>query len=147
MAKLKRRHFLLAGAAAIGGLGAWRFHRATVQDAIVTVLHERLSYLKLDEAGVIAFAREVARRNAISPAKLRATDALGSLYSSLSNRLIDTKLGKRLFLHGEERITTLYLLSSDFFRNGSDVSKTVHYISYYDPTVACGNPFARPPLA
>jgi hypothetical protein len=45
--------------------------------------------------------------------------------------------------HGEERVTTLFLLSSDFFVNGADISRPVSYVGYYDPARACGNPFAR----
>ena len=37
-----------------------------------------------------------------------------------------------------------YLMSSDFFQNGADESKTVHYVAIYTPYLgACRNPFAR----
>jgi len=124
------------------GVAGWRFKKGTVEDAVETIIKGRLNYLQHDDAGVNAFARELARRNLIKPTKLRATSALGVLYMSLSRATQHTFMGKSL-LHGEERITTLYLLSSDFFRNGADVSKVVNYVRYYDPTVACGNPFAR----
>jgi len=39
---------------------------------------------------------------------------------------------------------TQYLISSDFFKNGADKNRTVNYLGYYDPMVACNNPFARP---
>jgi len=35
-------------------------------------------------------------------------------------------------------------MSSDFFLNGADESKTVRYVAIYNPYVgACRNPFAR----
>ncbi len=37
-----------------------------------------------------------------------------------------------------------YLISSDFFQNGADESKTVRYVAIYNPYLsACRNPFAR----
>jgi len=140
---ITRRKLIGAGIiVAAAGFAGWRFKRSTVEEAVIIIIKGRLDYLKLEETGIRTFARELAERNAINPGKLRATSALGSLYMSLSRSTTHTFLGKAL-LHGEERVTTLYLLSSDFFRNGADVSKVVNYVRYYDPTFACGNPFAR----
>ena len=37
-----------------------------------------------------------------------------------------------------------FLLSSDYYRNGADPSKPVHYVTFHDPYVSpCWNPFAR----
>jgi len=39
---------------------------------------------------------------------------------------------------------TRFLLSNDFFQNGADESRAMHYVAFYDPYVtACRNPFAR----
>jgi len=38
----------------------------------------------------------------------------------------------------------MYLLSSDFFQNHADESRTVRYLAYYDLLIPCQNPFARP---
>lgn len=39
---------------------------------------------------------------------------------------------------------TRFLLSTDFFQNGADESRTMQYVTFYDPYVtACRNPFAR----
>ncbi len=140
---ITRRKLIGAGIViATAGFVGLRYKQGTVEDAVATIIKGRLNYLKLDESGVKTFAHELAVRNAISPGKLRATSAMGSLYMPLSHGTEGTFIGKAL-LHGEERVTTLYLLSSDFFWNGADVSKVVHYTRYYDPTIACGNPFAR----
>lgn len=146
MASLTRRSLFVSGfVIAAAGLTGWRFKHSTVADAVMTIIRGRLNYLKLDDSGVAAFAHELAQRNAISSGKLRATSALGSLYMPLSHATSNNALGRAL-LHGEERITSLYLLSSDFFKNGADESRLVHYVSYYEPTLACGNPFARSPV-
>ena len=47
--------------------------------------------------------------------------------------------------HGEERVVSAFLLSSDFFVNGADTSRIVRYLGFYDPLKACSNPFARFP--
>jgi hypothetical protein len=37
-----------------------------------------------------------------------------------------------------------FLLSSDFFKNGADESRPVHYLAFYDPRVTgCTNPLAK----
>jgi hypothetical protein len=41
-------------------------------------------------------------------------------------------------------VYTDYLLSTDFFRQGADESRRVHYVGFYDPSVTpCNNPLAR----
>ena len=47
------------------------------------------------------------------------------------------------YTHLEDRITTQFLISSDFFANGADTSRRVTYLGYYDPMIACKNPFYR----
>jgi hypothetical protein len=138
---MKRRAFLI-GAAGLAGFCGWRFFAGTEEDAIVAVIHKRLDYLQLDEPGVRKYARDLAAIRLISPNRLRFLNVAGPLYSHLhwerENFLTSA------IKHGEERIVSNYLLSSDFFRNGSDTSRLVHYIEYYDPLRACSNPFARP---
>ena len=48
------------------------------------------------------------------------------------------------FARFEDTLVSTYLLSTDFFWNGSDESRTVNYVAYYDPNRPCHNPFARP---
>jgi hypothetical protein len=140
---MKRRYFIAAGLAAVAGTLAVRFKLSTAETAIAKVVRKRLGYLDLDDAGVRQFARDLASRHSISGGRLKAMDIAGPLYTgfgfSHSNRI------ENAVRHGEERITSLYLMSSDFFVNGFDESRTVQYLSYYDPLVACNNPFARPP--
>lgn len=114
---------------------------STDQSAIVKVLYKRLPYLQLEDAGVRRFARDIAQVHAVSSARLHLLGAAGPLYT-------DTALAAHngfndALHHGEDRITAQYLLSSDFFRNGADESRTVRYLGYYDARVPCNNPFAR----
>jgi hypothetical protein len=139
---MKRRTFLQTTAVALGGVVAWRFAVSNDEDAVVKVLYKKLAYLHLEEAGVLQFAADLSKKFIISGFRLHLIDAAGGLYtgSSLSP---DGKPGRAL-RHGEDRVTTQYLMSSDFFINGADKTRTVKYLGYYDPMVACNNPFARP---
>jgi hypothetical protein len=142
---VKRRHLLVAGLAGLGGVVALRLGLTSPESAIVKAVYKKLGYMKLDDAGVHQFARDLDARQIVSRFRLRIIDAVGPLYTgtALAGR---NKLDDGIH-HGEDRITTLFLMSSDFFKNGSDVSRVVHYLGYYDPMVACNNPFARPPLS
>jgi len=139
---MQRRNFLLSGLAGLVGLAAWRFASSNEPAAIAKVLHKRLGYLKLDPAGVQQFCRDLTAKGVISGGRLRFIDAVGPLYTlpalNADNRVVNS------IRHGEDRVITLYLLSTDFFKNGADVTRTVSYLHYYDPLIACGNPFARP---
>lgn len=139
---MKRRYFLLSGLAGVCGLAAWRFACSSDEAAVAKVVHKRLSYLNLDPAGVQQFARDLTAARFISSARLQFIDAVGPLYTrpALSS---DNRLDNAV-RHGEDRVVTLYLLSSDFFKHGADESRVVSYLHYYDPLIACSNPFARP---
>ena len=136
-----RRTFIAAACAGLLGAGGWRFFRAHDEEAILMVLRKRLDYLKMDPAGMRAFATDLASRRLLSSTRLRLMMSFGPWY-----RRAD--LNGQGFLavairHGEERIVSNYLLSSDFFINGADQTRVVKYLGFYDPLHACSNPFAR----
>jgi hypothetical protein len=138
---VKRRYFVLAGVAAALGAVGWRYLTSKDEEAIIAVLEKRLHYLNMDPSGLKKFARDLAGSHSVASGRLHVLTAAGILYTRPSfdghNFLTD---GIR---HGEERIVTHYLLSSDFFQNGADETEVVQYIAAYDPVRACGNPFAR----
>jgi hypothetical protein len=139
---MRRRTFLLATTAAICGVIGWDFATSKDQSAIIKVLHKKLYYLRLDDAGVRRFAADIDRLGIVSSLRLHTIDAAGGLYTRHTLNA-DNALGRAL-RHGEDRVVTQYLISSDFFINGADKNRTVNYLGYYDPMVACNNPFARP---
>jgi hypothetical protein len=141
---LVKRRGVLLGLAALGGLTGvmgWRFSHVTPEQAIAMVIHKRLAYLRLDEAGVLRFARELAAKKDIANYKLRALAAVGRLYSGVSYPGYNAI--SNAIRAGEDRIVTVYLLSSDFFAMGADEGRVVHYLDLYDAMRACSNPFAR----
>lgn len=142
---MRRRTFLLGGAAALAGLAGIRLALSTQHAVILSVLQKRLSYLKMSPEGMSRFADEVIARKVISPLRLRTLGMLMPLYQRLALE------GREGWLHsvrhGEERITTMYLLSSDFFVHGAREDRVIQYLAFYDPEhnpVPCMHPFARP---
>lgn len=41
------------------------------------------------------------------------------------------------------RLTTEFLLSTDFFQTGADVTRPLRYVTLYSTRIPCFNPFAR----
>jgi hypothetical protein len=143
---IKRRHFIwgLVAGGTVAALLSWRIGSSTRQDGVIAILRKRLPYLKLDDQGLHEFARDFLTKAEMSTAKLRLIAAFAPLYGRLSNS--PEHLVARSLRFGEERIAARFLLSSDFFANGADETRIVHYVQFYDPMRACGNPFARPVL-
>lgn len=141
-----RRQFLATAVAGIAALTTWRFIRGSDEDAIIAVLRKRLDYLILDEQGLRAYARDLVGEKIVSSRKLRLIDVAGPIYAHLDVSSYGNALTREL-RHGEERVVTLYLLSSDFFLKGADETKIVRYRGYYNPVRQlrpCSNPFSRP---
>jgi hypothetical protein len=144
---MRRRSFLagITGAGTLAGLSTWRWLSVRPQDVVIGVLRKRLHYLQMDEAGLARFADDVVARDTISPLRLRALGAFMPFYRHLALSSREGWVWK--VRHGEERIITVYLLSSDFFLHGAREDRAVHYLGYYDPIrnlAACSHPFARP---
>ena len=141
-----RRQFLAACIAGLTGLVTWRFIGSSDENAIIAVLQKRLDYLLLDDNGLHAFARDLVAQRVISRNKLRMLDVAGPVYMQLPIASYRNALTHAV-RHGEERIVSLYLLSSDFFLTGADETRIVRYQGYYDPIRnlhPISNPFARP---
>jgi hypothetical protein len=135
---LTRRHFLAligTAVAASAGMVAWyrrqsgrvfgalRINEASTEQAALDeiegkpleqAIKDYYHYLKLDESGVRAFV---------------------TAHQSSSNA---AETGERARADTMSR----YLLSTDFFRHGSDESRIVRFVAYHDPVTApCLNPF------
>jgi hypothetical protein len=145
---ISRRRLIVGGLGAVGAaaLGAWGLGRLGFQMEIASILRRRLGFLKLDEGGVRAFAKDQTRATfskKIPTWNRLRYHMLASGASSFKRfyRSTDTRFRMGRF---EDTLVSTYLLSSDFFWNGSDESRTVNYVAYYDPNRPCHNPFARP---
>lgn len=147
---MKRRRILMGtlGGVAIAGIGVLGFGRGVAEDRIASLLKQRLGFLKLDDAGLHAFAHDfLGMALAKRPTWARWKYHFMTVFSKSVTRW-NTSTDKRTrterFI---DNAASTYLLSSDFFTaHNADPSQLVHYIALYDPMRPCGNPFARPPL-
>jgi hypothetical protein len=145
---ISRRWLIVGGLGAVGaaGLGAWGLGRLGFQMEIASILRRRLGFLKLDEGGVRAFAKDQTRATfgkKIPTWNRLRYHMLASGASSFKRFYRSTGTHSRMGGF-EDALVSTYLLSSDFFWNGSDESREVNYVAYYDPNRPCNNPFARP---
>ncbi len=143
-----RRRFLLGGlaVAAVAGLGAIGLGPAAAASHIATVVRRKLPFLKLDEEGLHAFAKDqvsalLAKRPTWNRLKYHYLSMFAKQFTRY-NRSNDTRTRVQRM---EDNFVSTYLLSSDFFINGADESRVIKYMGFYDPLHPCGNPFWRPP--
>lgn len=125
---MKRRKFLtIAGlGGALLGAGAFAF---TFQNAVERIIINELSFLKLDKDGVARFVADYTK-SMPSKAKLMLKG-----YSFLG---LSTRKSQKI-----NSLVNAYLLSTDFFMNKMDESKTIKYIGLYDPYQRpCAHPFS-----
>lgn len=114
------------------------------EEYIISILRKRLDYLDLDEGTLKTFAAEYIKR--ISESDRGIVDM--ETFFLPTHSFIDIpkllKISDTGNIQRFEEITEIqFLLSSDFFINGSDESKPVKYIRYYDTIeTPCSNPFA-----
>jgi hypothetical protein len=143
---MKRRKFLFAGLGVIAvvGAGGIVLGPMAAESEIVAHVRQRLSFLKLDEAGLKAFAKDqVAVLLAKRPTWNRWKYHFMSVFSKSFTRYEHSNDTRNRRQRLEDNIASTYLLSSDFFVNGADQSQVVQYVAFYDPLRGCGNPFAR----
>jgi hypothetical protein len=148
---ISRRRFFIGGfaIAAIGGLGVVGFGRSAMEARIAAVLRGRLGFLQLDPDGVAQFAKDqagafLARK---VPTLNRMRYHVLSAVAPSFNRYYRSNDHRSHMQQFEDPIISTYLLSSDFFIHGSDESRVIRYVAFFDPMRACSNPFARPVLA
>ncbi len=146
---MNKRRFLLVGLGAVVALGLGVAGLAPVIGAAELASHvrKRLSWLKLDEAGLNAFAKDqvhalLAKRPTSNRMKYHFMAVFSKSFTQWNHSNDKRTRNERMV----DTFCETYLLSSDFFRNGADPARTVHYMSLYDPMIPCGNPFARPAI-
>jgi hypothetical protein len=142
---LKRRRFLKIGlgVVAVAAVGVWGADMAGEAEIVATV-RKRLSFLKLEEAGLHSFAKDyISALLAKRPSWYRWKYHIQSLFRKPGARWgisTDTRSRRERFA---DNLATQYLLSSDLFLNGADENRTIQYVKLYDPMRACAAPFAR----
>jgi hypothetical protein len=145
---IRRRQFLFGtlGVLGLAGVGALTFGRSAAEAEIAAAVRRRLSFLKLDDAALHAFAHDqvsalLAKRPTWNRLKYHFLSNVSTSFKRYA-RSSDTRTRRQRL---EDGWASTFLLSSDFFVNGADLVQPVSYLAFYDPLRACGNPFARPP--
>jgi hypothetical protein len=143
---VRRRGFLFGGIGIVAAaLGVWGLEIESEHE-IASAVRRKLSFLRLDEAGLQAFATaQIAALAAKRPSWYRWKYHFHQLFvRPVAQWGISTDTRSRRD-RLEDNFATQYLLSSDFFTNGADESRVVKFVVLWDPNLPCGNPFARPP--
>ena len=142
-----RRRFLAitSGVVVAAAVGVVGIAPSVTEAQIVSHVRRRLSFLKLDEAGLHAFAKDqVAALLAKRPTWNRMKYHFLSIFTNSFTKYDRSNDRRSRVERMTDGFASTYLLSSDFFVNGADQTQVVQYLSLYDPLRACGNPFARP---
>jgi hypothetical protein len=147
---IKRRTFLFGGLGVIvvAGLGVIGIGPVAARSQVASLVRKRLNFLKLDEAGLQQFAHDqVASLLAKRPTWNRWKYHFLTIFTKQFSQYGGYSNDKRTRVQRmADNLSTLYLLSSDFFVNGADESRTIEYTGLYDSLVPCSSPFARPPI-
>ncbi|HNP31431.1 hypothetical protein PJI16_06035 [Nitrospira sp. MA-1] len=137
--KISRRTFILSALASglLSSLGGWWIIKVPNNvDMIEGLVRKKLNYLQIEEAGLNAFAKDIAKEGYRASRKLIIISQLFIHTNLLDSMSRMNDLG--------DRFAKRFLLSSDFFWYGSDVTRVVKYLGFYDPYVKpCRNPFAK----
>jgi hypothetical protein len=142
-----RRRFLLiaSGVVVVAAVGVVGIAPSVTEAQIVSHIRRRLSFLKLDEAGLQAFAKDqVAALLAKRPTWNRMKYHFLSIFTKTFTKYDRSNDRRSRMERMTDGFASTYLLSSDFFVNGANPAEVVRYLSLYDPLRPCGNPFARP---
>ncbi len=145
---MERRTFLLGGlgVAVVAGLGVLGAGPAA-EAQIASLVRRRLGFLKLDEAGLKQFSKDqVSALLAKRPTWNRWKYHFLVLFTKSFTQYGTSNDTRTRLQRTADSFATTYLLSSDFFVNGADESRTIEYTGLYDPLRPCSSPFARPPL-
>ncbi|KEO73110.1 hypothetical protein [Anditalea andensis] len=131
---MNRRKFLT-----ITGIGAAAMAIPTIGltstslfDAAKGVLHQEFNYLNLDGDGVDQYLHEYLKKN---------SEGISYELKMKAFHLFNVRAEKSTIV---THLTQNYLLSTDFFINKMDETKTVYYLGPYNPyTAPCTNPYTN----
>jgi hypothetical protein len=127
---MKRRRFLtIAGIGGLlAGLASFRFISTSFEDAVASIILDELSFLKLDKEGVHRFVSDYTKSTSTkNKLMLKGYSFMG--ISSTQSQKIHT-------------LINAYLLSTDFFTNKMNETRTIKYRGLFDPYLRpCAHPF------
>jgi len=140
--KLSRRSFLFGmsaiGVAALAGVVSWRTSKET--DIVVAILNNRLGKLNIKDGAFEKYSIDYIDYRVNYKKQLKLLGTFSGIFSIITPYSL-VPIGHPL-RRLEDNIVSNFLLSSDFFQNGSDYKKQVNYLGFYSPYKApCRNFF------
>jgi hypothetical protein len=134
MTRITRRGVLIGSGTVVAvvtaGMGvSYAFSGA--EDAVLAVLHRRLGPLKIAAADLVAFSQDYLKSRAGYASQLRWLGSVALVYRHVTPYdALPMGAGLRRL---EDNIVSSFLLSTDFFEHGADVSRPLHYAGLHDP--------------
>lgn len=117
----------------------WLFGKPA--DIVLSILKRRVGYLKVEDGVFEKFADEYVEYKSSYRGKLEKVSLISVPYAYVSAYQF-LPMGHPL-RRMEDNVVTKFLMSTDFFARGADESRTLRYLSFYDPRSApCRNPLA-----
>ncbi len=139
MARLSRRGLLTSAGAAcgFGAIGVLALPSLRPEATIIDFLRRAVNDLKMDEADLSAFAREILARNRMNLPKRTVHFALLRHGAAAGFMPEGVAVSQR---RNEEQIITDFMRSTDYLNPGRGSAPTV-YLGFADPYEAgCSNP-------
>jgi len=136
MTKYSSKRRLLLKTAVIGsialttaGVITWRNNKET--DIIVAILKNKLGKLKIKDEDLLVFANEYVESKQRYKKQFTYLSFLSGIFIVITPYALlpmNHPL-KRM----EDNIVSNFLLSTDFFQQGTDLNKKIRYLGFYDP--------------
>lgn len=142
--KISRRKFLWIMlltiiAVVIGTVALFDFNTV-----VIKMLKKDLSHLKIDEASFETFVKEAEQKGHWQSKFFDWKKKQLVRFSFMVDSILPTFPYKYKYMQYRSDIVGDFLLSTDFFINKMDASKTVNYIGLYNPYLRpCSNPFSN----
>lgn len=141
--KISRRNLILAGSggiAVLAGRSAWILADSNARpDMIASVVRDELPYMRIPAETLNAFVADY-----VNFVKTQDFDILTRLAGFKIGGIMRSSRSKTRQNSIRESIASKFLLSTDFFSNGSDISQQVNYVAFADPYQnSCSNPLAK----
>ncbi len=143
--EIPRRTFIigvLASAVGFSLLGWWRLRSRSSESLgfVADSLSRKLSFLDLEPEGVNRFSQDI--EAVMSQIQIAPSgELIEPSVPVIEGLAFQIENGSIRFY--EDTVVRKYLLSSDFFLEGADESKPVHYLGWFDEFAPCCNPFAQ----
>lgn len=132
---ISRRKFLISSIAAatlLAPAGFWLTWKKTKEtDIIEAILKRRLGMLNIDRETFKIFSNEMIKHRQSYAKQLKVLGMFSGLLSVVTpyNILPMSHPIRRL----ENYTVSNFLLATDFFQNGADISREIKYLGFYDP--------------